>query len=202
MAQLRAEIEGAIAQMHEFRRGLALNVQQATDNAVQSASAAFASFSNNANEMSEAAKVINASLRKGATAFDKSFGRIGEASDALSARVGQLAEGTKTLASVSEALNQQTGSLTASLEQQSQALWTTVESQKETTRRIGTELESLNEPIVSLARSMDEAQKQINASKQDFSTKELKTNIDSASDAAGWCRSNGGKAFSMINLAS
>jgi len=100
--RLRAETEGAVTQMQEFRHGLALYLQQATDSAVQSVSTAFTSLSASANEMGEAAKAVNASLKKGASAFDKSFGRIGDASDALGKRVGELVEGTKVLKSVSE----------------------------------------------------------------------------------------------------
>ena len=122
MAQLRVEIEGAIGQMQEFRRGLALNLQQAGDSAAQSMSTAFTSLSTSANEMGDAAKAMNASLKKGANAFDKTFGRIGEASDALGKRVSELVEDTKVLKSVTEDLNGVMGSLKESVEQQSSAL--------------------------------------------------------------------------------
>lgn len=43
--RLQTEIKGAVLHMQEFRRGLALYLQQATDSAVQSVSTAFTSFS-------------------------------------------------------------------------------------------------------------------------------------------------------------
>src|SRR5208282_6761473 len=64
MAQLRIEIEGAVGQMKEIRRGLALNLQQAGDSAVQSMSSAFTSLSTSANEMGDAATAMNGSLKK------------------------------------------------------------------------------------------------------------------------------------------
>ncbi len=190
MAQLRVEIEGATGQMQEFRRGLALNLQQAADSAVQSMSTAFTSLSTSANEMGEAAKAMNASLKKGATAFDKTFGRVGEASDALGKRVSELVEGTKVLKSVSEELNGVMGSLKGSVEQQSSALTATLESLKETTRGISKELESLKGSASPLAESMGELTQQIETAKEEFSLIQLKKSVSDARDAAESLRQN------------
>jgi len=184
MAQLRIEIEGAIGQMQEFRRGLALNLQQAGDSAVQSMSTAFTSLSTSANEMGEAAKAMNVSLKRGASAFDKSFAHVGEASHALGERVGELAEGTKVLKSVSEDLSGEMSSLKESVEQQSSALTATLGTMKEATRRVREDLDSLTRPVSLLAHSVDEMRQQIDAAKQDFSSTQLKTSIADARDAA------------------
>jgi prefoldin subunit 5 len=188
--RLLAEIEGAVQQMQEFRRGLALNVQQAGDNALQSVNTAFASFTTSANEMNEAAKAVNASLKKGAVAFDKTFGRVGEASDALGKRVSELVEGTKVLKSVSEELNGVMGSLKESVEQQSSALTATLEPLKETTRGIRTELESLKGRVSPLANSIGEVTQQIETAKKEFSLIRLKTSVADARDAAESLRRN------------
>ncbi|MGO9685690.1 MAG: hypothetical protein ACLPTZ_24470, partial [Beijerinckiaceae bacterium] len=184
MAQLRIEIEGAVGQMKEFRRGLALNLQQAGDSAAQSMSSAFTSLSTSASEMGEAATAMNASLKKGATAFDKSFGRIGEASDALGKRVGELAEGTKVLKSVSEDLSGEMGTLKESVKQQSSALTATLGAMNEATRLVRQDLDSLTRPVSMLAHSVDEMRQQIDTAKQDFSSTQLKTSIADARDAA------------------
>ncbi len=190
MAQLRIEIEGAIGQMQEFRRGLALNLQQAGDSAVQSMSTAFTSLSTSANEMGDAAKAMNASLKKGATAFDKTFGRIGEASDALGKRASELVEGTKVLKSVSEDLNGVMGSLKESVEQQSSALTATLEPLKETARGIRTELESLKGSVAPLAGSVGELTQQIETAKEEISLVQLKKSVSDARDAAENLRQN------------
>jgi uncharacterized protein YoxC len=190
MAQLRIEIEGAIGQMQEFRRGLALNLQQAGDSAVQSMSTAFTSLSTSAGEMGEAAKAMNASLKKGATAFDKTFGRVGEASDALGKRVSELVEETKVLKYVSEDLNGVMGSLKESVEQQSRSLTATLEPLKETTRGISKELESLKASVSSLAGSIGEVTRQIETAKEEFSLVQLKKSISDARDAAENLRQN------------
>jgi methyl-accepting chemotaxis protein len=182
--RLRAETEGAVKQMQEFRHGLALYLQQATDNAVQSLSTAFTSFSVSANEMGEAAKAMNASLKRGASAFDKTFGRIGEASDALGERASELVEGTKVLKSVSEDLNGVMGSLKKSVEQQSSALTATLEPLKETARGIRTELESLKGSVSPLAGSVGELTQQIETAKEEISLVQLKTSLTHAHDAA------------------
>jgi len=188
--RLRAETEGAVTQMQEFRHGLALYLQQATDSAVQSVSTAFTSLSASANEMGEAAKAVNASLKKGASAFDKSFGRIGDASDALGKRVGELVEGTKVLKSVSEDLNGVMGSLKDSVEQQSNAVTATLEPLKETTRGISKDLESLMGRISPLAESMGELTQQIETAKEEISLIQLKTSVMHARDAAESLGSN------------
>lgn len=190
IVRLLAEIEGAVQQMQEFRRDLALNIQQAGDNALQSVNTAFASFTNSAKQMSEAANGVNASLRKGASAFDKSFTRVGDASHALGERVGELAEGTKALGSVSEALNRQIGSLNSSVEQQSSVLMATLGALKNTTSGIGTELDSLKRPVSLLAGSIGEVRQQIDAAKQEFSSAQLKATIAAAGDAAETLRRN------------
>lgn len=190
IGRLQTEIKGAVLQMQEFRRGLALNIQQAADNALQGVNTAFASFTTSANEMNEAAKAVNASLKKGAGVFDKTFGRVGDASDALGKRVSELVEGTKVLKSVSEDLNGVMGSLKESVEQQSSALTATLEPLKETTRGIGTELNSLKRPVSLLAGSIGEVRQQIDAAKQDFSSAHLKTTIAAAGDAAESLRRN------------
>ena len=140
--------------------------------------------------MGEAAKAMNASLKKGAGAFDKTFGRFGDASDALGKRVSELVEGTKVLKSVSEDLNEVMGSLKESVEQQSSALTATLEPLKEATRGIGMELDSLKRPVSLLAGSMGEVRQQIDAAKQDFSSAQLKTTIAAAGDAAESLRRN------------
>jgi methyl-accepting chemotaxis protein len=190
MAQLRIEIEGAIGQMQEFRRGLALNLQQAGDSAAQSMSTAFTSLSTSANEMGDAAKAMNASLKKGANAFDKTFGRVGEASDALGKRVSELVEGTKVLKSVTEDLNGVMGSLKESVEQQSSALIATLEPLKETTRGISKELESLKGTVSPLAESVGELTRQIETAKEEFSLIQLKKSVSDARDAAENLRQN------------
>jgi methyl-accepting chemotaxis protein len=191
LARLQTEIKGAVLQMQEFRRGLALYLQQATDSAVQGVSTAFTSLSASANQMSEAAKAMNTSLKKGASAFDKNFERIGDASDALGARVSELLEGTTALGSVSEVLNRQIGSMNASLDQQSKGLSSTLaaqsetlEAQSETTRRIRAELESLRTPVSLLARSMNVMREQVDAAKQEFTSAPLRTSIADAREAA------------------
>jgi hypothetical protein len=95
IVQLGAQIQDAVRYMQEFRRGLALNLQQASDSALQNVNTTFASFTSSAKQMSEAANAVNASLRKGASAFDKSFARVGDANHALGERVGELAEQRK-----------------------------------------------------------------------------------------------------------
>jgi methyl-accepting chemotaxis protein len=190
MAQLRIEIEGAIGQMQEFRRGLALNLQQAGDSAVQSMSTAFTSLSTSASEMDEAAKAMNASLKKGATAFERTFGRVGEASDALSKRVGELVEGTKVLKSVSEDLNGVIGSLKEAVEQQSSALTATLEPLKESTRGISKELESLKASVPPLSESIREVTQQIETAKEELSLIQLKQSVSDARDAAESLRRN------------
>jgi len=184
IAQLRIEIEGAIGQMQEFRRGVVLHLQQAGDNAVQSMSTAFTSLSTSANEMGEAAKAMNLSLKKGANAFDKSFGRIGNASDALGERVSELVQSTKVLKSVSEDLSGEMGSLKESVEQQSSALTATLEPLKEASRGISKELESLMGSVSPLAESVGELTQQIEAAKEELSLIQLKTSVTHARDAA------------------
>jgi archaellum component FlaC len=190
MAQLRIEIEGAIGQMQEFRRGLALNLQQAGDSAVQSLGTAFTSLSTSASEMGEAAKAMNTSLKKGATAFEKNFGRVGEASDALGQRVGELVEGTKVLKSASENLNGVMGSFNEAVEQQSNALTATLEPLKETTRGISKELESLKANVPPLAESIGEVTRQIETTKEELSLIQLKRSVSDARDAAESLRRN------------
>jgi methyl-accepting chemotaxis protein len=190
MAQLRIEIEGAIGQMQEFRRGLALNLQQAGDSAVQSMSTAFASLSSSANGMGEAAKAMNASLKRGASAFDKTIGRIGETSDALGKRVSELVEGTKALKSVSDDLNGVMDSLKESVEQQSNLLTATLEPLKETTLGTRKEFESLTGSISPLAQSIGELTRQIETAKEEFNLIQLKKSVSDARDAAEDLRQN------------
>lgn len=184
MAQLRIEIEGAIGQMQEFRRGVALNLQPAGDSAVQKMGSAFTSLSTSANEMGEAAKAMNASLKRGASAFDKSFARIGNASDAVGERVSELVEGTKVLKSVSEDLSGEIGSLKEAVEQQSDAFGAALEPLKETARGISRELESLKGSVSPLAESIGELTQQIETAKEEISLIQLKTSVSHARDAA------------------
>jgi chromosome segregation ATPase len=205
MAQLRAEIQGAVDQMQQFRGGLAEHFQQATDSALKSVGSAFATFTTSANEMSEAAKVVNASLRKGASAFDKSFGRVEQASEALSHRVGALAEETRALGSVSEALNgrvsalvqgnkelesayqslnAQMFALNASLDLRYRAVEANIDAQNKLTFRVIANLDSLNKPVSLLTHSIDEMRQQIDAAKQAFSSAQLSTSIADAREAA------------------
>ena len=182
--QLRIETEGAVKEMQEFRHGLALYLQQATDSAVQSVSTAFTSFTTSANEMGEAAKTMNASLKRGATAFDKTFGRIGETSEALGNRVSELVEGTKSLRSVSEGLNGVMGSLKESVEQQSNVLDATLEPLKEATRGTMRELESLRGSVSPLVESIGGLRQGFESAKEEFSLIQLKASVVHARDAA------------------
>jgi hypothetical protein len=182
--QLRIETEGAVKQMQEFRHGLALHLQQATDTAVQSMGTALTSLSTSANEMGEAAKTMNASLKRGATAFDKTFGRIGETSEALGNRVGELVEGTKALKSVSEGLNGVMGSLKESVEQQSNVLDATLEPLKEATRGTKEELESLRVSVSPLVESIGGLRQGFESAKEEFSLIQLKASVAHARDAA------------------
>jgi hypothetical protein len=184
IVRLGAEIQDAVRYMQEFRRGLVLNLQQSSDSVLQEVNTTFASLATSAEEMSAAVNAVNASLKKGAGAFDKSFGRIGETSRALTERVVGLVEGTKTLGSVSESLNRLMGSLNSSVEQQSAVLTATLAAQQEATRRVSVNLDSLNRPVSLLAHSIDEMRQQIDAAKQDFSSAQLKTTIADARDAA------------------
>jgi len=182
--QLRIDTEGAVKQMQEFRHGLALYLQQATDSAVQSVSTAFTSFTTSANEMGEAAKTMNASLKRGATAFDKTFGRIGETSDALGNRVGELVEGTKALRSVSEDLRGVMDSLKESVEQQSNMVSATLEPLKEATRGTMKELESLRGSVSPLVESIGALRQGFESVKEEFSLIQLKVSVAHARDAA------------------
>jgi hypothetical protein len=181
IAHLRAEIEGAICQMQEFRRSLALNVQQTSDSAVQGITTSFASVASSAKQMSEAANAISAALRKGAGAVDESVGRIGRV---LGEAPAQLAEGTKALGSISEALSRQMGAVSSSLGQQGEVLTATLDAQKETARRLRADLESLRGSMSMLARSIGEMREQIDGAKEDFSSAQLEMTIAEARDAA------------------
>lgn len=194
IARLGIEIEGAVRQMHEFRRGLALNVEQASESALQNVNSASASFNTSAKQMTDAATAMSASLRKGVNTFDKSFGRIGEASEALGARVSELVETTRTLGSLSEVLKTHAASLGSSAEDQTRALVTTLESQSVSTRRIGAELDSLIRPVSQLVGSMDEMRRQIDTTKQEFGLTQFKTAMADTVDAAG----NLGRNFKLM----
>jgi hypothetical protein len=159
-------------------------LQQATDTAVQSMGTAFTSLSTSANEMGEAAKTMNASLKRGANAFDKTFGRIGETSEALGNRVSELVEGTKALKLVSEGLNGIMGSLKESVEQQSNVLDATLEPLKEATRGTKKELESLRGSVTPLVESIGGLRQGFESAKEEFSLIQLKASVAHARDAA------------------
>jgi Mg2+ and Co2+ transporter CorA len=223
MAQLRAEIEGAIDQMRQFRRGVAMSIQQAADSALKSVDNAFASFTTSANQMSEAAKGMNASLRKTAGAFDRSFARIGEASqtlagfvselvartsllrsvtDAVHGPLNELIEGTKALGGALQALGGQMDSLNALLDQQRRAVEASIDAQGEITRHIRTDLASLNRPLSLLAGSLDEIRQKIDAVNHDINGVHLGNSLAQAREAADTLTGNLRYVASTVSPAS